>query len=118
MVYIERHIRVFLCVSFNERHERSAPADLVVDSGAAYLPVVYSRLFGHELVDARAALAHASNPINVQPEGDNRTYIPKHEAVQTNKFCKLSVPFVYLSRSAPQTSRDGHCGENAIVIEE
>jgi len=90
----------------------------MVDGGAAYLPVVHSRLFGHELVDARPALVHASNSVNVQSEGDNRTYIPKHEAVQTNKFCKLPVAFVYLSRSPPQTSWDGHRGENAIVIEE
>ena len=90
----------------------------MVDGGATYLPVVYSRLFGHELVDARAALAHASNPINVQFEGDNRTYVPKHETVQTNEFCKLPVAFVYLSRPAPQTSWNGHRGENAIIIEE
>jgi len=53
----------------------------MVDGGAAYLPVVYSRLFGHELVDARAALGHASNPINVRSKGDDRAYITKHEAV-------------------------------------
>ena len=80
-----------------------------------YLPIVYSRLFSHELIDARAALGHMSDLI-VQLEGDSRTYITKHEAVQTHKLCELPVTFVYLSRSAPQTSRDGHRREDPVII--
>ena len=39
----------------------------MVDCGVAYLPIVHSRLFGHEFVNARAALTHASNSIDVSP---------------------------------------------------
>jgi len=80
-----------------------------------YLPIVYSRLFSHELIDTRATLGRASDLI-VQLAGDNQTYVTKHEAVQTHKFCELSVTFVYLSRSAPQTSWDGHRREYAVII--
>ena len=80
-----------------------------------YLPIIYSRFFSHELVDARATLGHTSDLI-VQLKGDMRTYVTKHEAVQTHKFCELSITFVYLSRSAPQTSRDGHRREHAVII--
>lgn len=79
------------------------------------LPIIYSGFFSHELVDARAALGRTSDII-VQLRGDKRTYVTKHEAVQTHKFCELSVTFVYLSRSAPQTSRDGHRREHAVII--
>ena len=81
-----------------------------------YLPIVYSRLFSHELVNTRAALVRASDLINVRPKGDNRTYIAEHEAVQTHEFCEFPVAFVYLSRPAPQTRRDGHRREHAVVI--
>ena len=80
-----------------------------------YLPIVYSRLFSHELVDTRAALERTSDLI-VRLESDNWIYITKHEAVQTHKFRELPVTFVYLSRSAPQTSRDGHRREHAVII--
>ena len=119
MVHIERYIRIFLHVPPKQATKLSAHRfKPMVDCSMTYLPIVYSRLLGHELVDTRAALGRPSDLINVQSKGDSRTYIAKHEAVQTNKFCELSVAFVYLSCSAPQTSRDGHRREHAVIIKE
>jgi hypothetical protein len=90
----------------------------VVSSGAAYLPVVHSRLFSHELVDARAALGHASITSKCGPKMMIRAYVTKHEVVQSHEFCELSVTLVYLSCPTPQASRNGHRGEHAVVIKE
>jgi hypothetical protein len=45
-------------------------------------------------------------------------YIAKHDAVDTDQLCKFPVPFVYLACATPETCRDTHRREDAIVVEQ
>ena len=46
------------------------------------------------------------------------TYISQHVPVHSDELGELAVRFVYLARAAPQTRRNGHRREDAVIVEE
>ncbi|TFY67478.1 hypothetical protein EVG20_g3934 [Dentipellis fragilis] len=84
--------------------------------GTAYLPVVDRALLGHELVYAESTLRVSSAPR--RGELKEYTHVAQHVPVHADELGKLAIALVYLARTTPQTRRDAHRREHAIVVEQ
>jgi len=62
-----------------------------------HLPIIHSRLFRHELIDTQSPIAHQ---VTLNP----------------NQLRKLPVGLVDFACPSPETSRDAHRRENAVIV--